>query len=218
MATERWEIDTVHSSVGFTVRHMVITKVHGLFTRWTGTLDLDLSNLAGSKVEVKIETASIDTRDPQRDGHLRSPDFFDAEKHPHIEFRSTRIEEAGAKKYKVHGDLTIHGVKREIVLDAVFGGQGEDPWGGQRVGFEATTKIDRKDFGLRGTRRSRRAECSSETPSTSASKSRPRRPADARSHQPAPCEAILAVLTHRGAPAVSRAESAVSRPVSEKSQ
>jgi polyisoprenoid-binding protein YceI len=148
MATEKWEIDTVHSGVAFTVRHMVIAKVHGQFTKWTGTLDLDSANLPASKIEVKIEAASIDTRDAQRDTHLRSADFLDAEKHPHIEFRSTRIEEAGAKKYKVHGDLTIRGVKRPVVLDTVFGGQGKDPWGSQRVGFEATTKIDRKEFGL----------------------------------------------------------------------
>jgi len=148
MAAEKWEIDTVHSGVGFTVRHMVIAKVHGQFTKWTGALELDTTNLPASKVEVKIEAASIDTRDAQRDGHLRSADFLDAEKHPYIEFRSTRIEESGAKKYKVHGDLTIRGVKREVVLDTVFGGQGKDPWGAQRVGFEATTKVDRKDFGL----------------------------------------------------------------------
>ncbi|MET0594289.1 MAG: YceI family protein, partial [Polyangiaceae bacterium] len=101
-----------------------------------------------SQIEVKIETASVDTRDPQRDGHLRSVDFFDAERFPYIEFRSTRIAEAGAKRYKVRGDLSIHGVKREIVLEATFGGQGRDPWGGQRVGFEATAKIERKEFGL----------------------------------------------------------------------
>jgi len=148
MAVEKWEIDTVHSGVGFTVRHMVIAKVHGQFTKWSGTLAFDPKDLAASKVEVKIEASSIDTRDPQRDGHLRSADFLDVEKHPYLEFRSTRVEEAGANKYKVRGDLTIRGVKREVVLDTVFGGQGKDPWGAQRVGFEATTKIERKDFGL----------------------------------------------------------------------
>jgi polyisoprenoid-binding protein YceI len=148
MAVEKWEIDTIHSGVGFTVRHMVIAKVHGQFTKWSGILDLDPANLAASKVDVKIDAASIDTRDAQRDGHLRSADFLDAEKYPTIEFRSTSIEEVGAKKYKVRGDLTIRGVKREVVLDTVFGGEGKDPWGGQRVGFEATTKIDRKEFGL----------------------------------------------------------------------
>ena len=148
MAIEKWEIDTVHSGVAFTVRHMVIAKVHGQFAKWSGTLELDTANLPASKIEVKIEAASIDTRDAPRDGHLRSADFLDAEKHPFIEFQSKRIEDAGGKKYKVHGDLTIRGIKREVVLDAVFGGQAKDPWGGQRVGFEATTKIDRKDFGL----------------------------------------------------------------------
>jgi polyisoprenoid-binding protein YceI len=148
MAVEKWEIDSVHSAVRFTVRHMVIAKVHGQFTKGSGTLELDPQNLAAAKVEVKIDAASIDTRDAQRDGHLRSADFLDVDKYPAIEFRSTRIEDAGAKKYKVRGDLTIHGVKREVVLDTVFGGQAKDPWGGQRVGFEATTKIERKDFGL----------------------------------------------------------------------
>jgi polyisoprenoid-binding protein YceI len=148
MALEKWEIDTVHSGVRFTVRHMVIAKVHGQFAKWSGTLELDPTNLTASKIDVKIEASSIDTRDAQRDGHLRSADFLDAEKYPTIEFRSTRIEEAGAKSYKVRGDLTIHGVKREVVLDTAFGGQGKDPWGGQRIGFEATTKIDRKEFGL----------------------------------------------------------------------
>jgi polyisoprenoid-binding protein YceI len=148
MAAEKWEIDTVHSGVRFTVRHMVISKVHGQLTKWSGTLEVDPSNLAASKVEVKIDAASIDTRDRERDAHLRSVDFLDVEKYPTMEFRSTRIEEAGAKKYKVRGDLTIRGVKREIVLDTVLGGQGKDPWGGQRIGFEAKTKVDRKDFGL----------------------------------------------------------------------
>jgi polyisoprenoid-binding protein YceI len=148
MAGEKWEIDTLHSGVRFTVRHMVVSKVHGQFAKWSGTLELDRSNLPASKVAVQIDAASIDTRDPQRDGYLRSADFLNAEKHPIIEFRSTRIEEAGAKRYKVRGELTIRDVKREIVLDTVFGGQGQDPWSGQRIGFEATTKIDRKDFGL----------------------------------------------------------------------
>ena len=148
MALERWEIDTVHSSVGFTVRHMVIAKVHGLFTKWSGTLELDTLDLCASKVDVKIEAASVDTRDSQRDSHLRSPDFFDVANHPFILFRSTHIEEGGAKKYRVRGDLTIRGITRELVLDAAFGGQGKDPWGGHRVGFEATTRVERKEFGL----------------------------------------------------------------------
>ena len=127
---------------------MVIAKVHGQFTQWSGTLELDTLNLAASKVEVKLEAASVDTRDGPRDVHLRSADFFDVAKHPYLEFRSTRVEQAGAKKYKVYGALTIRGVKREIVLDTVFGGQGKAPWGGPRVRFEATTKVDRKEFGL----------------------------------------------------------------------
>jgi polyisoprenoid-binding protein YceI len=147
MAVEKWEIDTLHSDVRFTVRHMVITKVHGQFTKWRGTLELDPANLAASKVEVKIETASVDTRDAQRDAYLRSADFLDVERYPYLEFRSTRIEDVGAKKYKVRGSLTIRGVQREVVLDTVLGG-GNDPSVAHRALFKATTKIERKDFGL----------------------------------------------------------------------
>jgi polyisoprenoid-binding protein YceI len=148
MATEKWDIDSSHSSIGFAVRHMVIAKVHGRFTRFKGALDLDPERLTASKVEAEIETASIDTSDGQRDGHLRSADFFDAEKYPTIEFRSSRLEKAGGD-FRLVGDLTLHGVKREIALDVEYGGRGKDPWGGDRVAFTAKTKLDRKDFGLK---------------------------------------------------------------------
>jgi polyisoprenoid-binding protein YceI len=150
MAVEKWEIDTAHSGVRFTVRHMVVTKVHGQFTKWRGTLALDPANLAASQVEVKIEAVSIDTRDAQRDGYLRSSDFLAVETYPHLEFRSTRIEAVGAKKYKVRGSLTIRGVQREVVLDTMLGG-GNDPSVDHRALFKATTKIERKDFGLQWT-------------------------------------------------------------------
>jgi polyisoprenoid-binding protein YceI len=148
MALEQWQIDTARSAVGFTVRHMVISKVHGRFTRWSGTLELDLDNLSTSKVSSILEASSIETRDALRDDYLRSADFLDPEKHPHLEFRSTRIEKVGAKKYEIRGDLTIRGVTREVVLDTMFGGLRNDPRGGKLARFEATTKIDRKDFGL----------------------------------------------------------------------
>ena len=148
MATEKWEIDASHSSIAFWVRHMVVAKVHGQFTRWSGNLELDTSSLATSKVDIRIDAASIDTRDPQRDAHLRAPDFLDVEAHPHIDFKSSRIERVGAETYRVVGDLTIHGVTRAITLDAEYGGRAKDPWGGERAGFSAKTKLDRKDFGL----------------------------------------------------------------------
>ena len=147
MATEKFDIDISHSSVGFTVRHLVISKVHGQFTKWSGSIDLDTANFAASKVEVSIETASIDTREPQRDTHLRSADFFDAEKHPHLTFKSTKVEAKG-NDLKVYGDLSLHGVTKQVVLEGEYSGRGKDPWGGDRVGFSAKTRIDRKDFGL----------------------------------------------------------------------
>jgi polyisoprenoid-binding protein YceI len=148
MSLERWEIDTDHSSIRFTVRHMVITKVHGQFRRWGGSLELDMRKLSESRASVKIETASVDTRDPQRDGYLRSRDFFDPERFPYIEFRTTRIEDAGTKKYRVYGDLSVRGVTREVLLETTLAGQGKPGPGSQRLAFEATAKIDRKEFGL----------------------------------------------------------------------
>lgn len=147
-ALESWDLDTTHSSIGFRVRHMVISKVNGRFTRWSGSLLLGGEDLADSKLDIAIDVASIDTGEAQRDGHLRSPDFFDVERFPHMTFRSTRVEAVGGERYRVTGDLTIHGVTREVVLDAEFGGRAMDPWGGERAGFTARAAIDRRDFGL----------------------------------------------------------------------
>ena len=143
-----WDIDPVHSSVGFTVRHLVISKVHGRFTRWTGSLVFDDAAPARSSVEVHIEAASIDTNEAQRDAHLRSPDFFNTDAHPELSFRSTHVELAGAQRYRVTGDLTIAGVTRSAVLEVESLGRAKDPWGGERAGFSARTSIDRRDFGL----------------------------------------------------------------------
>jgi polyisoprenoid-binding protein YceI len=148
MATQRWNIDTSHSSIQFSVRHMVISKVRGAFDRWQGVVDFDRDNPAASKASVSIETASIATRDPKRDEHLRSPDFFDAEKYPAIVFESTGLEKVGGDKYRVLGKLTIHGVTRDVELDAEYLGGGKDPWGNERIGFQARTSLNRKDFGL----------------------------------------------------------------------
>jgi polyisoprenoid-binding protein YceI len=146
--TTTWDIDTVHSSIGFKVRHLVISKVNGRFTRWTGTLALDDQRPENSHVDVRIEADSIDTHEPQRDGHLRSPDFLDTAKFPELTFRSTRIEKDGEGRYQVAGDLTIAGVTRPVRLDVESLGRARDPWGGDRTGFTAKTSIDRRDFGL----------------------------------------------------------------------
>src|SRR5512138_328868 len=114
--TNHWDIDVSHSAVHFHVRHMIISKVHGRFAKWSGTLQLDPQDLTRSTVDVRIDAASIDTQVADRDAHLRSPDFLDVAKYPELTFRSRRIEKAGAS-YRVVGDLTLHGVTREVALD-----------------------------------------------------------------------------------------------------
>jgi len=148
MATHRWNIDSSHSGAQFAVRHMVISKVRGIFERWAGTIDFDPSKPEASKVSVRIEAASVNTNEPQRDQQLRSADFFDVEKYPAITFESSRIESRGEDRYRVLGELTIHGVTRPVELDAEYLGGGKDPWGNERIGFFAKTSLNRKDFGL----------------------------------------------------------------------
>jgi len=144
-----YSIDNSHSDVNFSVRHMVFAKVRGHFTKWTAELAYDAADPSRSSVSVSIDTGSIDTREPQRDGHLKSPDFLDAEKFPKITFKSTKVERKGDKKYALVGDLTIHGVTKPVTLDVEELGGGKDPWGNQRLGFSAKTKIDRGEFGLK---------------------------------------------------------------------
>jgi polyisoprenoid-binding protein YceI len=148
MAQEKWNLDTVHSHVGFSVRHLMISKVNGHFKVWSGTLVTDEANPANSSVEVEIDAASIDTREEKRDEHLRSADFLDAAKYPKITFKSTKVAKADDDRYNVTGTLTIHGVSKEVVLDTEFAGRQKDPWGGERSGFSAKTTINRQDFGL----------------------------------------------------------------------
>ena len=143
-----WQIDAAHTNVEFAVRHLMISTVRGRFGEVSGTLSLDPNDPTAATAEVTIKTASIDTRQEQRDAHLRSADFFEAERYPVITFRSNRIEGDTESEFLLHGDLTIRGVTREIVLNVTRDGQGTDPWGGQRVAFSATGKIDRKAFGL----------------------------------------------------------------------
>lgn len=147
-----WTIDPVHTQVEVAVKHMMITTVRGRFPDVQGTITVDEEDPGSSGVEVTIDAAGIDTRNEDRDAHLRSEDFLDVEEHPEITFRSTRIEGAHdqpGEPFRVVGDLTIRGETREVVLDATYEGTGEDPWGGTRAGFSASTEIDRRDFGLR---------------------------------------------------------------------
>lgn len=148
MANENWQVDAAHSAVSLTVRHMVISKVRGRFTKWNAKLALDTADLARSSVEVDLDAASLDTGVADRDAHLRSADFLDVEKHPTLRYRSRRVEAVSKERLRVVGDLTIKGVTREVVLDVEYGGQGKDPWGNQRVGFTATAALNRKEFGL----------------------------------------------------------------------
>lgn len=143
-----WSIDPNHTLIEFGVKHMMVTTVKGRFTGVTGTIVGDLENPEGAVVEVDIDAASIDTRNEQRDGHLRSADFLDAENHPALSFRSTRIEKLNDEDLKVYGDLTIRGTTHPVVLDTTVNGAGKTPFGTEIIGISAETKINRKDFGL----------------------------------------------------------------------
>lgn len=145
----QWQIDPAHSAAHFSVRHLMISNVRGEFTKLSGSALINPTDPAKSSVEVTIEAASINTREPQRDEHLRSADFFDVANHPTLTFRSKRIESLGPENFKVAGDLTIRGVTKEVTFDS----EGptppvKDPWGNIRTGITASTKINRKDFGV----------------------------------------------------------------------
>ncbi len=143
-----WQIDNAHSQVEFSVRHMMISNVRGRFETFSGTVEFDEANPARSTVDVQIDAASINTRDARRDGHLKSPDFFDAEKYPYLTFKSKRVQPTSENTGKVYGDLTIRDVTREVVLDVYYAGLAKSPWGTMSAGFSAETKISRKDWGL----------------------------------------------------------------------
>jgi polyisoprenoid-binding protein YceI len=148
MNSERWEIDSSHSGIHFSVRHLVIAKVRGQFTRWTGAITAPGGDFTQGTLEVVIDAASIDTGVVDRDAHLRSGDFFDVERFPELTFKSSGVETAGDNRFRVKGQLTIKGVARDVTLEVESLGQAKDPWGNQRVGFSAKTAVDRKDFGL----------------------------------------------------------------------
>ena len=148
-ATATWNIDPVHSVAEFKVKHMMISNVKGQFTAITGVMTVDEADVTKSHIEASVEAASINTRDAQRDTHLKSADFFDVEKFPTLSFKSTRVKRTAEGEVAVTGGLTIHGVTREVVF-AVEGPTPptKDPWGNIRMGLSATTKISRKDYGL----------------------------------------------------------------------
>lgn len=147
--TTTWNIDPVHSAAQFKVKHMMISNVKGEFTSVKGSLELDDRNIENSRVQAEIDAATINTREPQRDAHLKSADFFDVEKFPTLSFRSTKVSQKDDGELAVAGELTIHGVTRPVVF-AVEGlsESTKDPWGKTRIGLSAATKINRKDFGL----------------------------------------------------------------------
>ena len=142
-----YEIDASHSQVGFRIRHLV-GKVPGRFTKFSGTVEFTPGKPETWKATASIDPASINTDNEKRDGHLRSPDFFDVEKHPEMSFKSVKVAGFKGDKAKLHGELTMHGVTKPVVLDLELGGTTKDPWGNTRAGFTATGTINRKDFGI----------------------------------------------------------------------
>jgi polyisoprenoid-binding protein YceI len=146
-AVGTYAIDTAHSTVEFVARHMMVSKVRGRFGEFSGAITI-AEDPDQSHVEVTIDAGSISTGNPDRDGHLRSSDFFDVESHPTIEFRSTKVEHAGDERWKVQGDLAMHGVTRPVVLDVEFNGASPTPWNTTAIGFTASTEVDREAWGL----------------------------------------------------------------------
>ncbi len=144
----KWQIDASHSAAEFAVKHLMISTVKGYFTDVSGAVTVDENTPGSATVDVSIGVASIDTRDEKRDAHLKSPDFFDVERFPKILFRGKRVEGSLDGEFKLIGDLTIRDVTREVTLNVESSGRVTDPWGGERTGYAATTKINRKDFGL----------------------------------------------------------------------
>jgi len=143
-----WNIDATHSQATFSVRHMMISTVRGQFNVLSGQLHIDEANPGNSWVEAEVDATSVDTRDEKRDGHLRSPDFFDVATYPKITFKSTKVEHVGESGYKISGGLTMHGVTKPVTFEAEYHGQLKDVFGLQRAALTAKTTINRKDFGL----------------------------------------------------------------------
>ena len=147
-ATGTWVIDPTHTNIGFSVRHAMVSKVRGHFNDYTGSFTIDGANLANSIAELTIQSASIETKTPDRDAHLKSPDFLDVENFPTLTFVSTSVAPKGDDEVVVTGDLTIHGVTKSVDVTYTFLGLSTDPYGNNKIGFEGSAKISRKDFGL----------------------------------------------------------------------
>jgi len=143
-----WTIDAAHSEVGFAVKHLMISTVRGRFAAVSGTIEFGEGDYTDASVDVTIDAASIDTREEKRDAHLRSADFFDVEQFPTLTFKSRRVQGIKGDAFQLVGDLTIRDITREVVLDVEVEGFQRDPWGNQKAGFSASTKVNRKDFGL----------------------------------------------------------------------
>lgn len=144
----QWNLDVAHTGINFSVRHMMVTTVRGSFQSFSGTIDFDPANPSAGSVEVTIDANSINTGANDRDNHLRSADFFDVANHPNMTFKSTKVEVTGDGMGKIYGDLTIRGTTRPVVLETEFLGENTNPWGAKVIGFNATTKINREEFGL----------------------------------------------------------------------
>ena len=147
LRAEVYDIDSSHSQVGFRIKHLV-GKVPGRFTKFSGTIDYTPGKPASWKVDATIDPASINTDHEKRDGHLKAPDFFDVAQYPAMSFKSTKVTDIKGETAKLHGDLTMHGVTKAVVLDLEIGGTTKDPWGNAKAGFTATGTINRKDFGI----------------------------------------------------------------------
>lgn len=149
MTKAKWNVDTVHSTIGFSVRHMMISNVKGTFNEFDGNIELDPTDLTDASIEFTIDASSVDTRMPDRDDHLRSADFFDVENHPNLTFKATEIKKTSEDNYDMTGDFTIRGTTKPVTFDITFEGMAKDPMSGDEVaGFTGSTKINRKDFGL----------------------------------------------------------------------
>ncbi|MFZ0454217.1 MAG: YceI family protein [Ignavibacteriaceae bacterium] len=149
VTSHSWKIDEVHSKIRFSVKHMVIAEVEGQFNKFDFNLSNEGEDFSSSQVELKIEGGSVDTRNNDRDTHLRSADFFDVEKFPAIKFKSTSVEKINDEKYKLLGDLTIKDITKPVELDVTYGGQIKDPWGNIRAGFNVKGSLNRFDYGLK---------------------------------------------------------------------
>lgn len=148
MTKTKWALDTAHSSVNFSVRHMMIANVKGSFHNFSATVEADPTDLTTANIEFTIETSSVDTRNKDRDGHLVSADFFDVENFPTMTFRATNIEKTDEGEYNVTGDFTLHGVTKQETFVVTYEGQGKDPWGNEKVSFSAEGSLNRSDYGL----------------------------------------------------------------------